>query len=214
MIKADVTVFGTVVQGSQVKQTAKGYILTAAVRTSVPQKEGGMQDVLVSVSAPQTASAGIETLVQGQRVSLSGALHFHKIGEVMYLNMNVVSCTQADPSPGDGISGELHMIGFLGSRAPEVRTGKGGKPFMNFSAYSGDGDGENRSFTWVRFIRFSGDVEPFLVPKALVKASGTMELQFFQGKLSISCRLSQVSPYEKKPGTGGTIAEAPADAPF
>lgn len=214
MIKADVTVVGIVIQASQVRQTSKGYVLAAAIKTVVPQKEGGMQEVLISISAPQSASAGIETLTQGQRVCLTGTLHFRKNGEVMYLNMNVATCAEPDAAAVDGISGELVMIGFLGSRAPEVRNGKGGKPFMNFSAYSSDGEGDSRTFTWVRFIRFSGEVEPFLVPKALIKASGQLELQFYQGQPSISCRLSQVGPYEKKAGTEGVIADAPADAPF
>lgn len=205
MIKADVTVIGNVVQPPQVKQNPRGYFYTAVVRSSVPQKEGGTQDILISLSAPQAASAGLEQLQAGQGVSLKGTLYFRKNGDQVYYNMNVAQCVPVVQGTADSLTGDLTMIGFLGTRAPEVRNGKGGKPFMNFSAYSVDGEGDERAFTWVRFIRFSGDVEPFLVPKALVLASGAMELQFYQGKLSISCRLAGVQPYVKK---------APDEAPF
>ena len=206
MIKAEAIIVGTITQATQIKSNSQnGNYYSASVKSAIPQKEGGVKEVFIFITAPATASAGIEQLSVNQHVSLKGTLYFRKEGDQIYLNMSVKECTPLDTNPGDSISGNLAMIGVVGSKAPEVKNGKNGKPFMTFSAYSGDGDKDNRVFTWVRFTRFNGEVEPFLVPKALVQATGSLELQFFNDKLSISCRLGEVKPYIKK---------APAEAPF
>lgn len=215
MIKAEVNLVGTVRQAAQVKQNTQGaYYYSSSVCTSVPKQEGGFQEVYVNIKAPHGASAGLEQLVPDQHVSLKGVLSFRKDGDNIYFNMNVTECKPVDPVLTDGIVGELSMIGVLGSKAPEVRNGKNGKPFMNFSAYSGDWDGENRVYTWVRFTRFSDVIEPFLVPKALVEAKGALELQYYQNKLSIKCRLAEVKPYVKKGASPSEPPQAPDDAPF
>lgn len=215
MIKAEVTLVGTVRQAAQVKQNTQGaYYYSSSVSTSVPKQEGGFQEVFVSIRAPHGASAGLEQLMPNQHVSLKGTLSFRKDGDNIYYNMAVTECAAVDPILTDGIVGELSMIGVLGSKAPEVKNGKNGKPFMNFSAYSGDGEGDDRVYTWVRFTRFSDIVEPFLVPKALVEAKGALELQYYQNKLSIKCRLAEVKPYVKKGASGIEPPQAPEDAPF
>lgn len=206
MIKAEVTIVGTVKQTAQVKQSQNGgYYYSTSMATSIPQKEGGFKEVFVSLKAPKESSAGLEMFVPGQHVSVKGVLHFRKEGDQLYLNMNVKESAPVDPMLSDIVTGELSMIGFLGNKAPEVKPGKNGKPFMSFSAYSGDGDDDNRVFTWVRFIRFSDTVEDFLVPKALIEAKGALELQYFKDKLTLGCRVSEVNRYIKK---------APAEAGF
>lgn len=204
MIKAEVVVVGTVSQAPQLKQGQDSPFYVAMVKTAIPQKEGGMKEEFLSVSASQGASGGLEQLAVGQHVSLAGTLHFRKQDEQQFINLVARECSDAAPSLADGITGELSMIGVLGSKGPEVKNGKKG-PFMTFSAYSGEGDGDKRTYTWVRFIRFSGEVEPFLVSKMLIRAKGALELQYFQGRLSISSRLSEVKPYVK---------DAPEEAPF
>ena len=198
MIKAEVSVVGTVMQPTQTKKYSQGgYFFSSTLKTSVPQAGGGFKEVNVSISAPQNESAGLDVLSAGQHVSLKGTLHFRKSGDLVYLNMLVKESGQADPGLADGISGDLSMIGAVGSRGVEMKTSKKGKPFMVFSAYSGDGDKDNRVFTWVRFTRFTGIAEPFLAPKAWIEATGSLELQFFQDKLSISCIAREVKPYTK-----------------
>jgi len=206
MIKAEATVVGTVKQAAQLKQNGKGgYNYAATLKTSIPVKEGGLKEVYLHLSAPQITSAGLERITLNQHVLLKGIVYFRKDGDIIYLNMNVKECSEADLTLPDNISGELIMIGVVGSKGAEVKNGKNGKPVTTFSAYSSDGDGDNRVFTWVRFVRFNGDVDPFLVPKALIQASGVMELQYYKEKLSISCRANELKPY---------IKSAPADAPY
>ena len=206
MIKAEATVVGTVTQSTQIKQNQKGgYNYIATVKSAIPMKEGGFKEVSLHVSAPQEASAGLEKLGTSQHVMLQGTLYFRKDDEQVYLNLSVKAISEIDANLPDNIAGELTMIGKVGSKGVEVRNSKNGKPVMNFSAYSGDGEDDKRVFTWVRFVRFSGDVEPFIEPKALIQASGDMELQFYKDKLSIGCKLKNVQPYVKK---------APDGAPF
>jgi len=207
MLRAEVSVVGVVNQPVQLKQHSDGSgSYSVSVKTSVPQKEGGVKEIFLYVSAPQSTSAGLERLmVVGQRVSITGTLFFRKDGDNLFVNMGAKACLPVDETVPEGISGDLLMIGVMGSKAPDLRYGKSGKPFMTFSAYSGDGERENRSYTWVRFIRFSGEVESFLLPKALIEAKGTLELQYFNQKLTLSCRLSEVHPYVK---------QAPSGAPF
>jgi len=207
MLKAEVCVVGTVQQAVQIRQNSQGgYYHSVSIRTNVEQKEGGVKEVVVSVSANYGSSVGLEKLVTvGQRVSIAGTMFFRKDKDNLYLNVSAKSVTFVEDVIPDGIAGEMTMIGVLGSKAPEVKNGKSGKQFMTFSAYSGDGEGENRTYTWVRFIRFSGTVESFLLPKSLIEAKGKLELQFFKGALSLSCRLSEVKPYVK---------QAPSNAPF
>lgn len=213
MIKADAVVVGSVIQAAQLKSSDHGDCFEINIKTAIPQKEGGFKDVYLYVKEPVNAPVGLRSLVAGQRVILSGTLIFHKREDQIFMNMTAqTSVLAADPAQVDSIEGTLHMIGVMGSQAPVVRTGKSGKSFMNFSAYSGDGDKDKRVYTWVRFIRFSGDVEPFLVPKMLIEATGKMELQFFQGKLNLGCKLSEVKPYVKNNTQG--IPNASEGAPF
>ncbi len=198
MIKAEVSVVGTLLEPAQAKQNAQGgYYYSASMKSSVPQVGGGSKEVIVSISAPQDDSAGIESLAAGQHVSLKGTLHFRKNGDLVYFNLHVRESAAADPGLADGIAGDLTMIGAIGSRGVEIKTSKKGKPFMIFSAYSGEGEKENRVFTWVRFTRFTGVAEPFLVPKAWIEATGTLELQYYQDKLSIGCKARTVNPYAR-----------------
>lgn len=214
MIKAEAVVVGTVTQAAQLKPSEYGDTYEITLKTAIPQKEGGGKEVYLYVKEPVNAPVGLRNLVAGQRVSIKGTIVFRKKEEEVYLNMTASeSGVVSDPNALDAIDGELHMIGVVGSKGAEVRNGKTGKPFMNFSAYSGDGDNDKRVFTWVRFIRFNGDVEPFLVPKMLIEAKGKLELQYFQDKLSLSCRLAEVKPYVKKDGST-VIPPAPADANF
>lgn len=214
MIKADAAVVGSVTQAAQLKSSEHGDCYEISLKTAIPQKEGGVKEVFIFVKEPVNAPVGLRSVAQGQRVSINGSLVFNKKkDDKIYMNMTATSTAPVtDPAMGDSIEGTLHMIGVVGSKGAIVRNGKNGQPFMNFSAYSGDGDKDNRVFTWVRFIRFSGDVEPFLTPKALIEATGKMELQYFQDKLSMGCKLSEVKQYVKKGGQA--IPNAPADAPF
>lgn len=206
MIKAEVTVVGTVTQAAQIKQNKEGnYFYSASLKSSIPHKEGGFKEVSISLAAPQDFPGGLESLVLGQRYSVKGTLTFNKKEDQTYLNMSVKETATAEGNAPDNISGELSMIGVVGNKGPEVKTGKTGKPYMNFSAYSSDGKNDERVFTWVRFTRFNGEVEPFLVPKMLIQAGGTLELQFYKEKLSLGCKLSSIQPYVKK---------APSEAPF
>ena len=199
MIKAEVSVVGTVMQAVQLKQSQQGSrFYSVTIETEVAQKEGGVRKVLIGVTAPMESPVGVERLVNvGQRVTLSGTLHFRKVQENLYMNMSAKAAAPVEETIPMGISGTLEMLGKLGSKMPEVRQGKNNKSFMNFSAFSGEGEGEARTYIWVRFVRFASEVEPFFLPKALLSIKGTLELQYFKDSLSISCRVSEVAPYQK-----------------
>lgn len=81
MIKAEVSVVGTVMQAVQLKQSQQGSrFYSVTIETEVAQKEGGIRKVLIGVTAPMESPVGVERLVNvGQRVTLSGTLHFRKV---------------------------------------------------------------------------------------------------------------------------------------
>ena len=199
MIKAEVSVVGTVSQAVQLKLSQQGNrYYSVSVETEVSQKEGGTRKIQVMVTAPMESPVGVERLnLIGQRVNLTGTLHFRKAQNATYMNLSAKAAAPVEETIPLGISGTLDMIGKLGNKMPEVREGKNGKTFMTFSAYSGDGEGEERTYTWVRFVRFSGEVESFFAPKALLTLKGVLELQYFKDSLTMSCRVSEVAQYVK-----------------
>lgn len=206
MIKAEATVVGTVTQSAQLRSSERGDNFEITLKTAIPQKEGGTKEIYLFIKEPGSSPVGLRSVTSGQRVNVQGTIVFHKKDDNLYLNMNAVNVSiVTDNNVPDSVEGTLMMIGIVGSKAPEVRQGKNGKPFMNFSAYSGEGEQDNRIFTWVRFVRFNGEVEPFLTPKSLIEATGAMELQCYQDKLSIGCRLADVKPYLKKTASDESV---------
>lgn len=64
------------------------------------------------------------------------------------------------------------------------RTDKKGSPYICFSAYSSELVGEERVFTWVRFIQFSKSEGANLTKGSRVHITGTLDVQYYNDKLN------------------------------
>ena len=57
---------------------------------------------------------------------------------------------------------------------------------------------DNFSYIWVHFVDFSEERPECLVPKAGINAEGALELNLFNDRLDIGCRVSSISGWEKQ----------------
>ena len=67
--------------------------------------------------------------------------------------MSATNVSTANVSADDSVKGEIEFRGTVGNKIEE-KTDKKGNPYLVFSAFSSEKDGEGYSFTWVRFMHF------------------------------------------------------------
>ena len=72
---------------------------------------------------------------------------------------------------------------------------------MTFSAFSTEKNGEDLAFTWVRFMHFGETKKDWMTPKTGIEAKGELQLGVFNDRIDITCRVTEVKEYEKKPYT-------------
>ena len=66
------------------------------------------------------------------------------------------------------------------------------------SANSAEKVGEDQySYIWVHFVDFGDDQRVWLMPKTRIKAEGELELQVFKDRVSINCRVEDLSKWVK-----------------
>ena len=197
MIKCNVKINGIISRAAQMRTDKDNkQLVSFPVSVVLPAKSGINKTVEVSVSMNGTSS-DCSKYPAGQRVEMQGTLMLRKRGESLYFNFMADSVTLNPADAKDKIEGEMEFRGSLGNKGIIMKNDKKGNPFVVFSGFSTEKVGENFEFIWVRFVRFASEVEPFFVPKALLSIKGTLELQYFKDSLSISCRVSEVAPYQK-----------------
>jgi hypothetical protein len=194
MIKCNATIRGVVSRAAMPRTDKDGkHVASFAVKTVVSGKPEN-KEVEIFVSHPDMALCN--SLEVGTRVELKGELTFRKKGEVMYLNF---IATNVDPTnEPDVIDGTMEFKGTVGKQI-DMKTDKNGGKYLTFSAYSAEKVGADFEYIWVRFVRFSADREEFLQPKTKIAANGTLELSAYQGNLSLSCRLEQLTERQPMP---------------
>ena len=195
MIKCNVTVVGKVFRNSELKEDRNGNPFVT-FGLSVCLKDGDeSKDIDISV-----ASDGDDNFVlglsAGDRVKVEGVLTFKRRDDVVFYNLSAGKVTDAG-SEEDSITGDILFRGTLsGKDIPEKKGKKGG--YRIFDAFSTEKiDEEKYSYTWVHFIDFSGKRAECLAPRARIQAEGDLELQVYNGKVSINCRVKSVEPWEK-----------------
>ena len=68
----------------------------------------------------------------------------------------------------------------------------------HFDAYSAEKVGDDQySYIWVHFVDFGDDQRVWMGPKTKIKAQGALELQVYKDRLSINCRVDEVSKWVK-----------------
>ena len=201
MIKCNVTICGTVSRAAQMRTNKEGKpFLTFGVNVVIPAKSGINKTIEISVAKDGGTNDELSQFAVGSRVEVVGVLTFHKKGEALYFNMSATGINNFDASGDDSIKGDIEFRGSLGNKI-ESKTDKKGNPFLVFSAFSTEKNGEDFAFTWVRFMQFGETQKDWMAPKAGIEAKGELQLGVFNDRLDITCRVSELKEYEKKPFT-------------
>ena len=94
----------------------------------------------------------------------------------------------------------MEFKGKIGNKGIENMTSKKGTSFKVFSAFSSDKDGENRAFTWVKFI-VGKTLDINVNAGEYVEVHGDMQLDVYKNKLQFGCRTTSVSHWDLKANT-------------
>lgn len=201
MIKCNVTICGTVSRAAQMRTNKEGKpFLTFGVNVVIPAKSGINKTLEISVAKDGGTNDELSQYAVDSRVEVVGVLTFHKKGEALYFNMSATGINNFDAPGDDSVKGDIEFRGSLGNKI-ESKTDKKGNPFLVFSAFSTEKNGEDFAFTWVRFMQFGETQKDWMAPKAGIEAKGELQLGVFNDRLDITCRVSELKEYEKKPFT-------------
>lgn len=196
MIKCNVKVCGIVNRAASVRQTADGKSFVAfGLSVPVPATKGDAVNINISVAAD---NADVTSLAEGRRVAVDGILKIKGAPEKrQYLNLSAENI-ELDPVTESGIGGDMEFRGTL-CKDIVTPTDKKGNRFLRFSAYSTDKVGNEFYSVFVRFVRFSEAMEPFIVPKGKIEAKGELRITSFNGNLDFSCKIAELTEYKKLP---------------
>lgn len=198
MIKAEVTVNGTVTRAGAVRDGKEGkQFLSFGVSVVIPAKSGINKTVEVSVAKDYQLGDDTSFATEGKRVNLKGTLTFRKKGDNVFLNMETTEVNTVKPEDKDSIKGDMNFLGKVGSKI-DVKDTKNGKKYLSTSGFSTTKEGEEFVYTWVRFIQFDASKPEWLVPKTPIDVKGTLELGVYNDKLDISCRVSELKQWIKQ----------------
>lgn len=198
MIKCNVTVCGTISRQAQMRANKEGkQFISFGISVVIPAKSGINQTVEISVAKDGNNQAELVNYPVGSRVEVAGVLQFHNKGEVLYLNLSASGVNSFNAGNQDAITGSIEFRGTIGKQV-EVKTDKKGKPYTMFSAYSSEKDGENYSYTWVRFMQFDAQKADWVQAKAGINAKGDLQVGAYNDRLDLTCRITELTPWEKK----------------
>lgn len=198
MIKGNVTLCGRICHIATLRPNKQGELYTNfSVKVSLPVGGGNTKDCWISVRKKGGTNEELEQYLIDTPVEITGTLNFRKNKEDIYLNLTADSIEIVSDTKRESITGEMEFYGKVGT-APEIRDDKYGNKYMYFSGYSSEMSGEERVFIWVRFIRFSGDKEDFLEKGTGIHLTGTLDLLFYNDRLSLGCRFKEVTRWVRE----------------
>lgn len=216
MIKCSVTINGTISRQAQMRTDKdNNQFVSFPVSVVLPIKSGNRRAIEVSVSVSGTQNDCHKYQPQ-QRIEMQGSLNLRKRGNALYFNFNPDTVNLSPVENKDKMEGELEFRGTLGSKDIAMQTDKKGNPYMMFSGFSTEKVGEGFEYLWVRFIRFTGDREPFLQPKAKVIVKGSLEVSLYNDRIDIGCRVADIAewdrePYHRNDATPAFVQQNPED---
>ena len=198
MIKCNVTVCGTISRQAQMRANKEGkQFISFGISVVVQAKTGINKTIEISVAKDGNNQAELVNYPIGSRVEVAGVLQFHKKGDVLYLNLSALGVNSFNAGNQDAITGSIEFRGTIGKQV-EVKTDKKGKPYTMFSAYSSEKDGENYSYTWVRFMQFDTQKADLLHAKAFINSKCDLQVGAYNYRLDLTCRITDLTPWEKK----------------
>ena len=195
MIKCNVTIVGRVFRAPEIKNDREGNPFVTFGVSSELKDNGETRDIDISVASDGEDDV-ILGLSVGDRVKVKGVLTFRKREDVVFFNL---SASEVDKTKDkDRIEGSMTFRGTLGGKEIQEKQGKKGA-YRVFDAYSAEKVAEDKfSYIWVHFVDFSEERPECLVPKAGINAEGALEMNLFNDRLDIGCRVSSISGWEKQ----------------
>ena len=198
MIKCNVTVCGTITRQVQMRTNKEGRsFLSMGVSVVVPAKSGINKTYEISVAKFDAQIEELANYPLNTRVEVVGSINMHKKDETLYLNMTATGINTFSAGNEDSITGTIEFKGTVGNKI-ETKTDKKGKPYLVFSAFSSEKNGEDFVFTWVRFMQFGKEQEGWLQSKTKIEASGDLQLEVFNDRLNITCRVADLKEWIKQ----------------
>ena len=196
MIKSKVTVIGNVTRSADIKNGRDGQpFITFGMRVRLEDGDASA-DLDISV-AYDGEDEDVLFTNKGDRVKVKGVMTFKKMGDATYYNLSAEKVKTAEDGEEDSINGTLQFRGTLGAKGVIQHQGKKGA-FRHFDAYSAEKVGEDQySYIWVHFVDFGDDQRVWLKPKTRIKAEGELELQVFKDRISVNCRVEDLSQWFK-----------------
>lgn len=204
MIKCNVTVCGSISRQAQVRTSKEGKsFVSMGINVVIPAKTGINKTVEISVAKDGNSTEEFSNCGIGSRIEVTGTLTFHKKGEVLYLNLAASGVNTFNAGDKDFIKGDLEFRGSLGNKI-EGKNDKKGNPYLTFSAFSTEKNGDEFAFTWIRFMKFGESPKEWMKPKASIEAKGELQMGVYNNQLDIACNVTEMKEYEKKPYTPNT----------
>ena len=196
MIKSKVIVIGNVTRSADIKNGRDGQpFITFGIRVRLGDGDDAA-DIYISV-AYDGEDEDVLFTNKDDRVKVQGVMTFKKMGDTTYYNLSAEKVGKAGDGEDNSISGTLQFRGTLGAKGVIQHQGKKGA-FRHFDAYSAEKVGEDQySYIWVHFVDFGDDQRVWMGPKTKIKAQGALELQVYKERLSINCRVDEVSKWVK-----------------
>lgn len=198
MIKCNVTVCGTITRQAQMRTGKEGKpFLSFGVSVVIPAKSGINKTLEISVAKDNGTVEELADYQLNSRIEVVGFLTMHKKGDILYLNMSATGINNFSAGDEDCIKGNIDFRGTVGNKI-ETKNDKKGNPFVVFSAFSSEKNGEDFVFTWVRFMQFGKKQEEWLQPKTKIEANGELQLEMFNDRLNITCRVAELKEWVKQ----------------
>ena len=195
MIKCNVTIIGHVFRAPEIKNDREGNPFVTFGVSSELKDNGETRDIDISVAC-DGEDEEILSLSSGDRVKVKGVLTFRKREDVVFFNLSANEVNKTKEK--DRIEGTMIFRGTLGNKEIQEKQGKKGA-YRVFDAYSAEKIAEDLfSYIWVHFVDFSEERPECLVPKAGINAEGALELNLFNDRLDIGCRVKSLSEWEKQ----------------
>ncbi len=195
MIKCNVTIIGRVFRAPEIKNDREGNpFVTFGVSTEL-KDNGESRDIDISVACDGEDDV-ILGLSSGDRVKVKGVMTLRKREDIVFFNLSANEVKKTNEK--DKIEVTMNLSGTRGGKDIQEKQGKKGA-YRVFDAYSAEKIAEDKfSYIWVHFVDFSEERPECLVPKAGINAEGALELNLFNDRLDIGCRVKSLSEWEKQ----------------
>lgn len=209
MIKAETNITGTICRNAVVRTDKNNipYLSFAMTVNMASSADQSIMPITVYVSVPNGQQNDLSLYVENKRISVYGTMDIHKKDDSLTFFLSAKHIITEGVSELDSFTGTMTFRGHLKTdNVYEEKTAKqNGKPYLRFSAYSAEKDGENFVSTWVNFVRFpqkdaslDSIKEEWMTAKAHVCIKGTLELEVYKGRININSRVLEMSQYVKQ----------------